>query len=379
MHRLTPHLLLLVFVPLAAAGCATFPRVGKLVGQSKIGEAFAQRRLNLARQHEKEGQCEAVDRSYQSVLAINPDHPVAHHRLGLLAAKRANYGDAAEHLQAAIKAGSPSADLLSDLGFVLYMQDRLDEAETHLRAALKSDPTHARARNNLGLVLGNQGRLQESLAMFTDVVGADKAYANLAFVCTQLGDADMATACYNRSLHDDETTLPAPGQRWSWLADRLLPPDRNSRSPVLRASAEMLADDHVHREAAPASKEPPLVNKARPTSSAKSLGPATPAHHSAKVQGVEAAAAKSQPALSATSSARPIAASRPAARVPTDDENKKVVALVVRRTSSELQLKSQAKPAASRKLAKTKPISPARYIAPVPFSDAAPAPASDNR
>ena len=117
---------------------------------------------------------------------------------------------AAKHFDAAAQLGPPSAELLNDIGFNLFVMGRLPEAEAVFRQAIAADPQNRSARNNLGLVLGETRRYDESLAEFRrGGKGEAEAQANLAYAQTQAGDVAGARSSYHRALTLDKELKPA--------------------------------------------------------------------------------------------------------------------------------------------------------------------------
>jgi Flp pilus assembly protein TadD len=134
---------------------------------------------------------------------------VANHRLGVIAARNRQFDEAMAYLERAERSAPDHVELLSDIGYALYMQNDLAQAETKLRRALAVDPQCQSARNNLGLVLGELGRLDESLAEFRLAVGEADAHTNLAYVQALRGDVEGAKASYHHALNIDAKIRPA--------------------------------------------------------------------------------------------------------------------------------------------------------------------------
>lgn len=162
-----------------------------------------------ARLHERHGQGELAERIYRQVLEKDPENQLVAHRLAVVAAKRSHYAESRRLFHDALKLGPPNAELLSDYGYCLYLQDDLQTAERVLRDALKIDPRHEAAHNNLALTLGEQERFDEALAEFRLVVGEAEALANLGYVQSQLGYYDEAQVSLDRALTLNPDLRPA--------------------------------------------------------------------------------------------------------------------------------------------------------------------------
>lgn len=146
---------------------------------------------------------------YQQVLNNDEKNVTAHHRLGAIAVKEGRLDEGRQAFELAASLGKPSAELLNDMGYVLYLQQDLPNAEARLRAAVQADSRYKNAHNNLGLVLAEQGRFDEALVEFK-LVGSDaEAYSNLAFIQTKLGDLADAERNYHKALSLDNSLRPA--------------------------------------------------------------------------------------------------------------------------------------------------------------------------
>jgi len=140
--------------------------------------------LLQASQAERAGQNTVAYQLYEEVLKSQPQHPQAHHRLGVLNDQQERYSEAQQHYQMALSQEPNNSVLLSDIGFSLYSQDRLDEAEQYLQAALRAQPDNAVAHNNLAQVYGRRAEqtgsqsdyqlAREQLAMANGPDGADE-------------------------------------------------------------------------------------------------------------------------------------------------------------------------------------------------------------
>jgi len=162
-----------------------------------------QRELSMARLQERHGQSAPAAAVYRKVLVADPGNAIAHHRLGVIAARDELYDEAIKHFDAATKDGNTSAELMADLGYVHYLRKDYDSANRCLLEAVKLNPSYKPARNNLGLVLAKQGKIKESFAQFRKATNDAGAYANLAYVQSQMGDLQGAEANYHKALERD--------------------------------------------------------------------------------------------------------------------------------------------------------------------------------
>ena len=204
------HLLTLLVGLITLSGC-TLPQLGKRsdsVSDQEM-EKSLEAQLSLARLSERHGQLDFAKRVYESAIERDPKNRIAHHRLAVIAARKARFQDAQTHFTAALQLGQPNAELLNDYGYCLYLQDDLAAAERLFREAVKIEPTYKAAHNNLALALGEQGRFDESHEEFRKAVNDAEAIANLAYVKTQMGLLDEAQLAYHQALNLDGEIRPA--------------------------------------------------------------------------------------------------------------------------------------------------------------------------
>lgn len=191
---------------ISLVGCATL--TPRMPGMGNPVEAV-NAQLNQARYHEGQGEIMEARQIYGDLLAANPQNAEVHHRLGVLAIKHGQLDEGVRHLEQARTLKPNDVDVMTDLGYAFYLQDRLGEATKILQNAVNYAPDNKRAINNLGLVLGKQGRESQSLAMFRQAAGDAKAHANLGFLYAQMGKLDEAEEHFSRALDYDEELLVA--------------------------------------------------------------------------------------------------------------------------------------------------------------------------
>ena len=93
---------------------------------------------------------------------------------------------------------------ISNLGFALWSQRKLDEAAACCRRATELKPGYPEAHNNLGIVLYDQGKLDEAVACYRRALELKPDYAeahnNLGTALKDQGMLEDAVACYRRAL-----------------------------------------------------------------------------------------------------------------------------------------------------------------------------------
>jgi Flp pilus assembly protein TadD len=184
--------------PKTAPAKAASTKTGPTPSAEKADQLFS-----MARLAERQGKLTEARTMYIALIDKFPEHRDAIHRLGTIAVRSGDTDVALEHLGRAEEIGPPTAELLSDIGYALYLQDRLPLAEQKLRAALSMNPQYTAARNNLGIVLGEQRKFDAALAEFRKAGNEAKAYCNLAYVQTKVGALGEAERNYHKALELD--------------------------------------------------------------------------------------------------------------------------------------------------------------------------------
>jgi Flp pilus assembly protein TadD len=191
-------------------GCQALPLqpAGGLLDRGKSIET----NMAMARSLEREGNYGKARDAYQEVLAQDPYNAAVHHRLGVIAVKQGLLDEGMASLERARLANPNDPDLLTDIGYTLYLQNRLSEAARVLQDAAKADPGNKRTMNNLALVMGKEGRMQEAQSMFRQVGNDAQMHANLAFIYAQRGEFEQAERHYSRALdYDSDMQVAARG------------------------------------------------------------------------------------------------------------------------------------------------------------------------
>src|SRR5580658_8211478 len=85
------------------------------------------------------GRADEVEYRCRGVLEQAPEHPGAHHLLGLIARAGGQFDRAIDHLSRASAAGNCPSFILDELADLLLRQGRLAEAEAIARRSLALD------------------------------------------------------------------------------------------------------------------------------------------------------------------------------------------------------------------------------------------------
>lgn len=177
------------------------------------GLSVAQRadiQLAMARSLERQEDATKTMAAYQDVLRLQPNHPVATHRLAVVHDRHGNYEVSGLLFRRALELSPGNAEVFCDLGYSMYLQDRWSEAEMNLRQAIAINPGNRRAHNNLGLVLAHVGNSNASLAEFRRAgCTATDAHMNLAYVQTLHQNWAEARWHYGVALRADPSSEKA--------------------------------------------------------------------------------------------------------------------------------------------------------------------------
>ncbi len=144
-------------------------------GQAEIAEL-----LNKGHVAFQQGNLLEAQSNYFAVVQKQPNHPVANHRLGVIADRQQDYQSAQRYYFAALQTSPRDANLLNDVGYSFLLQSRYVEAEQYLQSALRLNGTQSNAINNLGLLYAKQGQADRALAMFRRTNSEAEAQAKLA-------------------------------------------------------------------------------------------------------------------------------------------------------------------------------------------------------
>ncbi len=148
---------------------------GKRGGSAEVSELLTQGHTAF-----QQGNLQEAQSKYSAVVQRQPSHPVANHRLGVIADRQQDYITAQRHYFAALSTTPNDPNLLNDIGYSFLMQQRYAEAENYLQGALQKNPKHSHAINNLGSLYAKQGQPDRALAMLRMTNSEAEAQAKLA-------------------------------------------------------------------------------------------------------------------------------------------------------------------------------------------------------
>lgn len=119
-------------------------------------------KLALATAQQKAGDNAAAETTLRALLKQSPGNPIALNNLGyfLIGRSGANYEEALNLIEQAVKIDPTNPSYLDSLGWVYYKLTKLEQAEKYLKDALKFDASSATIHEHLGDVYQKQGKIE---------------------------------------------------------------------------------------------------------------------------------------------------------------------------------------------------------------------------
>ncbi|HEX8351830.1 MAG TPA: tetratricopeptide repeat protein, partial [Pyrinomonadaceae bacterium] len=151
---------------------------------------------------------DAAVRDLRQAVALQPDFPAAHNRLGVALMRKGQFRAAAEEFRTAVdQRGGRYPTAHYNLGFVLQQQRENDEALAAYRAAAEaSGGTYPDAHYQIGsILLETPGRAAEAAEAFRKAIEQNKgrdpeAHYRLGFALVQQKDFDGAEAAFREAI-----------------------------------------------------------------------------------------------------------------------------------------------------------------------------------
>ena len=152
----------------------------------------------------QEGKLEEAEINYRKVLALNPDHIVAHGNLGLILLKLGRLEEAELSYKKAIKLNPEYSVAHNNLGSLLYDLGRLVQAEESYKKALEFKSDFVEGHYNLATILLNTGRLKEAEESYKKVIELKPEHAEahhyLGRVQKNLNKLDEAEKNFRKAI-----------------------------------------------------------------------------------------------------------------------------------------------------------------------------------
>jgi tetratricopeptide (TPR) repeat protein len=218
-------------LPLRGDGKVTFPDplLEELQGLLESAMVYELRGVQAL----EDGNWEAATAHFRSAIALEPDAPSLHHRLGTSLLMAGDTRGGRDELTAALRLAPGFARAHFSLGVLADSEGRSEEAVQRFTAALRYDPGYIEARLLLAGTLRRMGRYIDSLNHYKEVVNADPRVADghfgYAMVLIGLNRYKEARAALSDGIlhHPGETRLTHALARVLASA-----PDRGARDGV---------------------------------------------------------------------------------------------------------------------------------------------------
>jgi tetratricopeptide (TPR) repeat protein len=160
--------------------------------------------LNIAIKHYQAGRLDEAEIFFRKAIALQPDHPGAHNKLGIVLTQQGHLDQAVECYRKAIALQPDHPNARNNLGIVLEEQGHLDQAVECYRKAIALQPDHLNAHNNLANILAQQGHLDQAVECCRKAIAIKPDYPhthyNLGNVLRRQGHLDQAVGCYRKAI-----------------------------------------------------------------------------------------------------------------------------------------------------------------------------------
>ncbi len=191
-----------------ASGCAS-RGIPLTASAKKTTAKDLEMKYSMARAHEQEGKLAEAHQMYESIYQTDPERPDVCHRLGVVKVRIGETAEGITYLMEADALSPKNSKIKSDLGYAHILQGEFDIAEEFLRESLNLNPADMKSVNNLALAVGHQGRMDESYTIYRSVMSDAEAHANIGFVYSEQGNAEMAMRHYDIALDKDPSLKSA--------------------------------------------------------------------------------------------------------------------------------------------------------------------------
>lgn len=199
--------LLQLLLPVILTGCMSGPDLSaRFTGRSEKAwkDAFL-----AARMAEQKGDLMRASVAYEELLQKYPEKAEAHHRLGILCQKNGRSEDAIQHLSRAHQIAPMDIEVLCDLGYVHYLQNRPKDAVDTLQKAQQINPGHQRTQANLAVALIALDQVPSAVALLRQNMGEAPAATMVGFALAQRGELGEARKYFSQALDADASNQPA--------------------------------------------------------------------------------------------------------------------------------------------------------------------------
>jgi tetratricopeptide (TPR) repeat protein len=224
--------------------------------------------MAAATRHHEQGALADAERIYCAVLAAQPLHFEALHRLGVLRHQQGRSAEALELIATAIECNAASADALANFGVVFDALGHPEEAVAAYDQALALAPDQPDTLSNRAGALNRMGRAEAALASCDAALALDPRQVDA--LCHR-GNARFALHRYAEAVADYDAALvlrPAFVEACCNRAEALARLGLHEQALVAFEQALVLAPDHVE---ALVGRAGALIDTGKPAEAMRSL------------------------------------------------------------------------------------------------------------
>jgi Flp pilus assembly protein TadD len=142
------------------------------------------------------GDAKRAQELLREVIALLPDDPIVHHRLGVVSRAQHRDTDAMAHFEQALEKNPKLVDALEQIAAILVSQGKVPQARERVGRQVAMNPQDPRFLNLLGGVLMQSKNFPEAEAAFKKAMALDgtllSTYANLGELYTRQGKVGEA-------------------------------------------------------------------------------------------------------------------------------------------------------------------------------------------
>jgi len=149
---------------------------------------------------ESQGNLTMAMDQYRKALQLDPNHPNALFRTGIVQVKQRLFNSAIETFNKYVAATKGDATAYANLGFAYELAGRTTEAESAYLQGIRREPVNAACRVNYGLMLARKERFNEAILQMQTVLPEAEVHYNLASVYESLGRREQAKIEYRKAI-----------------------------------------------------------------------------------------------------------------------------------------------------------------------------------
>jgi len=172
--------------------------------QPKQQGVSLQQALQIAAQHQAQGQLQQSENVLRQILQAHPNCAPAYHLLGIIAHQVGKTELGVELLGKAIAIDDTQAPFHANRGEMCRILERVDEAIAHGQRAVGLDPSSVAAHSNLGIAYYDNEDFDKAEAHQKRALELDpnfgNALNNMGSICREREDSEGAIAFYRRAV-----------------------------------------------------------------------------------------------------------------------------------------------------------------------------------